>query len=109
MKFSNLQCYTYEAPFKHPIKTVKADLETRKVLVISLEVAGHTYYAESNAFETDWYHVETIDTVFCLSSIYMSRLKQVNGRITLNSGHYWHRFAVPLMRWRSLTISAGRV
>ncbi|WJP97309.1 enolase C-terminal domain-like protein [Macrococcus bovicus] len=64
MKFSNLQCYTYEAPFKHPIKTVKADLETRKVLVISLEVAGHTYYAESNAFETDWYHVETIETVY---------------------------------------------
>ncbi|TDL98690.1 hypothetical protein ERX27_02630 [Macrococcus brunensis] len=64
MKFSNLKCYTYEAPFKHPIKTVKADLTTRKVLVISLEVAGTTYYAESNAFETDWYHEETIETVY---------------------------------------------
>ncbi|WP_165983713.1 enolase C-terminal domain-like protein [Macrococcus bovicus] len=64
MKFSNLQCYTYEAPFKHPVKTVKADLVTRKVLVISLEVEGNTYFAESNAFETDWYHEETIETVY---------------------------------------------
>ncbi|GGB02340.1 hypothetical protein ERX37_00500 [Macrococcus hajekii] len=63
MRFSNLKCFTFTAPFKTPIRTVKADMTERKVLIISLEVDGETYYAESNAFETDWYHEETIESV----------------------------------------------
>lgn len=77
MKFSNLQYYTFEAPFKSPIKTVKADLETRKVLVISLEVDDQTYFAESNAFETDWYHDETIDVVYQSVERIYKRIKEI--------------------------------
>lgn len=65
MRFETIQFYTYEAPFKHQIKTPKITLETRKVLVIGLKNEnGQIYFGECNAFETDWYDKETIDTVY---------------------------------------------
>ncbi|MHD0397391.1 o-succinylbenzoate synthase [Staphylococcus simulans] len=65
MRFETIQFYTYEATFKHQIKTPKATLETRKVLVIGLKnERGQTYYGECNAFETAWYDKETIAVVY---------------------------------------------
>lgn len=63
MKFSNLKFYTFTADFKTPVRTVKTEMIERKVLVVSLDVDGSTFFAESNAFETDWYHYETIESV----------------------------------------------
>lgn len=65
MRFESILFYTYEAAFKHQIKTPKVTLETRKVLVIGLKNEhGQTYFGECNAFETDWYDKETIESVY---------------------------------------------
>ncbi len=65
MRFNTIRFYSYEAPFKHPIKTPKVNLNSRKVLVIELvNEAGTSYFGEANAFETDWYDKETIKSVY---------------------------------------------
>ncbi|WP_412521213.1 o-succinylbenzoate synthase [Staphylococcus simulans] len=65
MRFESIQFYTYDAPFKHQIKTPKVTLDTRKVLVIGLvNHQGQTYFGECNAFETNWYDTETIESVY---------------------------------------------
>lgn len=65
MRFESIQFYTYEAPFKHQIKTPKVTLETRKVLIIALKNEdGQMYFGECNAFETAWYAHETITLVY---------------------------------------------
>lgn len=64
MKVIDLNYYIYDQSFKSPIVTPKIHLNTRKALVIEFKVAnGESYFGECNAFETDWYDSETIDSV----------------------------------------------
>ncbi|MEE1106600.1 MAG: enolase C-terminal domain-like protein [Macrococcus canis] len=62
MKCTELNLYTYEAPFKIPIKTTLVQMHKRIVLVVGVVVDGVEYFAEVNSFETPWYHYETIAT-----------------------------------------------
>ncbi|TDM07493.1 enolase C-terminal domain-like protein [Macrococcus lamae] len=83
MKFNNLKCYKFNAPFKTPIQTVKTRLTDRRVLVISLDVDDRTYFAESNAFDTNWYHDETIATVHAAVQHIFSEISETE----------WHDYA----------------
>lgn len=60
MKCTELNLYTYEAPFKIPIKTTLVQMHKRVVLVVGVVIDGVEYFAEVNSFETPWYHYETI-------------------------------------------------
>lgn len=62
MECTELNLYTYEAPFKVPIKTNLVQMNERKVLVVGIVIDGVEYFAEVNSFETPWYHYETIAT-----------------------------------------------
>ncbi|WP_420496622.1 enolase C-terminal domain-like protein [Macrococcus psychrotolerans] len=62
MECTELNLYTYEAPFKVPIKTNLVQMNERKVLVVGIVIDGVEYFAEVNSFETPWYHYETIVT-----------------------------------------------
>ncbi|MEL0538617.1 o-succinylbenzoate synthase [Staphylococcus debuckii] len=65
MKFKTINFYTYQAPFKTPIQTPKIEMHARKVLIIEIiNQEGNSYFGECNAFETNWYANETIDTVY---------------------------------------------
>ncbi|GEP84391.1 O-succinylbenzoate synthase [Staphylococcus piscifermentans] len=65
MKFKTINFYTYQAPFKTPIHTPKIEMHARKVLIIEIiNQEGNSYFGECNAFETNWYDDETIDTVY---------------------------------------------
>lgn len=63
MQITKLNVYTFDSPFKTPIKTNLISMNIRKVLVIGAEIDGVEYFAEANSFETPWYHHETIDSV----------------------------------------------
>lgn len=78
MRFSNLKLYRYKAPFRQPIETVKIQMSERHVLVISLDIDGKTYYAESNAFLTPWYHTETIGTVAASVQTIFNAIKETS-------------------------------
>lgn len=56
--------YLYNHEFKNPIVTPKVQMTHRKALIVEfLSDDDQSYYGECNAFESDWYAVETIDTV----------------------------------------------
>nr|WP_263312910.1 o-succinylbenzoate synthase [Mammaliicoccus sp. Marseille-Q6498] len=64
MKQNELNFYTYKANFKIPIQTPLTTLQEREVLIVEWkDKNGQTYYGECNAFSSDWYHFETIQTV----------------------------------------------
>lgn len=64
MRRNNLYFYSYTANFKVPIETPLIHLEKRKVLIVEwVDIYGRSYFGECNAFETDWYHDETIASV----------------------------------------------
>ncbi|AVQ33329.1 o-succinylbenzoate synthase [Staphylococcus muscae] len=64
MKLSELHFYEYTPTFKHKIQTPKITMNVRKTLFIGLiDESGTEWFGECNAFETDWYHYETIETV----------------------------------------------
>ncbi|MBI5975705.1 o-succinylbenzoate synthase [Staphylococcus canis] len=60
-----IRFYKYEPMFKHPIVTPKVELVSRQTLMIALvDENNRAWFGECNAFETDWYHFETIDSVY---------------------------------------------
>lgn len=64
IQLASLNMYFAAEAFKHPIITPKVTMEHRKALVIMLKTTdGQHYYGECNAFETDWYADETINSV----------------------------------------------
>ncbi|WP_414055312.1 enolase C-terminal domain-like protein [Macrococcus equi] len=75
MKMTKLNFYTFEAPFKVPVKTNLVTLNHRKVLVIGIVIDGTEYFAEANCFETPWYHDETISYVADRVRTIFKRLK----------------------------------
>ncbi|KIX90068.1 hypothetical protein TP70_09670 [Staphylococcus microti] len=65
MKLLELRFYQFAPSFKHKIQTPKVTMATRQTLLIGLvDDAGKEWFGECNAFETDWYHFETIDSVY---------------------------------------------
>jgi len=64
MKIIDIQFYYYTAPFHSPITTPKIEMTHRKALIVRfISDEGENYFGECNAFETDWYDTETIETV----------------------------------------------
>mgnify|MGYP002716031974 CR=1 FL=1 len=64
MKIIDIQFYYYNAPFHSPIITPKVEMTHRKALIVRfISDEGKSYFGECNAFETDWYDTETIETV----------------------------------------------
>ena len=64
MKVTNVNFYLYNEPFKSPITTPKINLEQRQCLFVELvDEVGQSYFGECNAFATDWYDDETIQSV----------------------------------------------
>ncbi|UMT74921.1 o-succinylbenzoate synthase [Staphylococcus roterodami] len=64
MKLMALHFYKYSEPFKSKIVTPKVTLTHRDCLFIEIiDDKGNSYFGECNAFQTDWYNRETIDTV----------------------------------------------
>ena len=65
MKLLELRFYQFAPSFKHKIQTPKVTMTKRQTLLIGLiDDAGKEWFGECNAFETDWYHAETIDSVY---------------------------------------------
>ncbi|KAA2273932.1 MULTISPECIES: o-succinylbenzoate synthase [unclassified Staphylococcus] len=64
MKIKAVNFYLYNHEFKNPIVTPKVKMTHRKALIVEfLSDDDQSYYGECNAFESDWYAAETIDTV----------------------------------------------
>ncbi|MCE5022989.1 o-succinylbenzoate synthase [Staphylococcus haemolyticus] len=64
MRIKAVNFYLYNHEFKNPIVTPKVQMTHRKALIVEfLSDDDQSYYGECNAFESDWYAVETIDTV----------------------------------------------
>lgn len=78
MKCTELNLYTYEAPFKVPIKTNLVQMDKRKVLVVGVVIDGVEYFAEVNSFETPWYHYETIATSIENCKVIFNNLKHID-------------------------------
>lgn len=56
--------YLYNHEFINPIVTPKVKMTHRKALIVEfLSDDEQSYFGECNAFESDWYAAETIDTV----------------------------------------------
>ncbi|HCZ1594566.1 TPA: o-succinylbenzoate synthase [Staphylococcus aureus] len=64
MKLTAVHFYKYSEPFKSKIVTPKVTLTHRDCLFIKIiDDKGNAYFGECNAFQTDWYDFETIDSV----------------------------------------------
>lgn len=64
MRIKAVNFYLYNHEFKNPIVTTKVQMTHRKALIVEfLSDDDQSYYGECNAFESDWYAAETIDTV----------------------------------------------
>ncbi|UXR73197.1 o-succinylbenzoate synthase [Staphylococcus sp. IVB6238] len=77
MKLSELHFYDYAPAFKHKIQTPKTTMIVRKTLLIGVvDETGKEWYGECNAFDTDWYHFETIDSVKKNLTDWFERIKE---------------------------------
>lgn len=64
MRIKAVNFYLYNHEFKNPIVTPKVQMTHRKALIVEfLSDDDQSYYGECNAFESDWYAAEMIDTV----------------------------------------------
>ncbi|QLK86320.1 o-succinylbenzoate synthase [Staphylococcus sp. 17KM0847] len=76
MKLLELHFYHYAPVFKHKIQTPKVIMEKRETLFIgTVDEKGKEWFGECNAFETDWYHFETIDTVKHVLSQWFEKIR----------------------------------
>lgn len=61
MKLIDMHFYLYAPDFIHPVRTPKVEMFQRKTLFVEwIDDQGGSWFGECNAFETDWYHHETI-------------------------------------------------
>ncbi|HBV04029.1 MULTISPECIES: o-succinylbenzoate synthase [Mammaliicoccus] len=73
---NEMNFYTFTAEFKIPIKTPLIELDSREVLVVEWkDYEGNTFYGECNAFSTNWYHYETIQSVQNILTIWYENNK----------------------------------
>ncbi|MTV20097.1 o-succinylbenzoate synthase [Staphylococcus delphini] len=64
MRLTDMQFYLYEPSFTHPIRTPKVTMTHRKTLFVKwTDDQQQAWFGECNAFDTAWYHHETINDV----------------------------------------------
>ncbi|MBF9289834.1 o-succinylbenzoate synthase [Staphylococcus haemolyticus] len=64
MRIKAVNFYLYNHEFRDPIVTPKVKLTYRKALIVEiLSEEDQSFFGECNAFETNWYNEETIETV----------------------------------------------
>lgn len=64
MRLTDMQFYLYEPSFTHPIRTPKVIMTHRKTLFVKwTDDQQQAWFGECNAFDTAWYHHETINDV----------------------------------------------
>ena len=64
MKIVDINYYLYNQSFRVPITTPKVHLTSRKALIIEMITSqGKSFFGECNAFESDRYDSETINSV----------------------------------------------
>ncbi|MBZ8174980.1 o-succinylbenzoate synthase [Staphylococcus delphini] len=64
MRLTDMQFYLYEPSFTHPIRTPKVTMTHRKTLFVKwTDDQKQAWFGECNAFDTAWYHHETINDV----------------------------------------------
>lgn len=76
MILKQLHFYRFDAVFHHVIKTPRIEMAQRPTLIIGItDEEGNEWFGECNAFETDWYHFETIDSVMHTLQLWFQRVK----------------------------------
>ena len=76
MKIVDINYYLYNQSFRVPITTPKVHLTSRKALIIEMITSqGKSFFGECNAFESDWYDSETINSVQKVIEAWSSSIK----------------------------------
>ncbi|WP_086427476.1 o-succinylbenzoate synthase [Staphylococcus cornubiensis] len=78
MQLIDMQFYFYEPAFIHPIQTPKVQMTHRKTLFVKwTDDKGQTWFGECNAFDTAWYHDETISDVINVLKSWFEKVRGV--------------------------------
>lgn len=88
MKCSDINFYTFSAPFHQPVRTNLITMNERCVLIVGVIIEGKEYFAEANSFDTPWYHFETIDSVHQACRDIFNRLKRIEIKSMEELQHY---------------------
>lgn len=76
MRLTNMQFYLYEPSFTHPIRTPKVTMTHRKTLFVKwTDDQQRAWFGECNAFDTAWYHHETINDVMHVLKVWFEGVR----------------------------------
>ncbi|HHU6749397.1 TPA: o-succinylbenzoate synthase [Staphylococcus pseudintermedius] len=79
MQLTDMQFYLYEPSFTHPIRTPKVTMTHRKTLFVKWTDDQHqAWFGECNAFDTAWYHHETINDVMHVLKVWFEGVRDLN-------------------------------
>ncbi|UXS30240.1 o-succinylbenzoate synthase [Staphylococcus delphini] len=76
MRLTDMQFYLYEPSFTHPIRTPKVTMTHRKTLFVKwTDDQQQAWFGECNAFDTAWYHHETINDVMHVLKVWFEGVR----------------------------------
>lgn len=76
MRLTDMQFYLYEPSFTHPIRTPKVTMTHRKTLFVKwTDDQQQAWFGECNAFDTVWYHHETINDVMHVLKVWFEGVR----------------------------------
>ncbi|QHW36900.1 o-succinylbenzoate synthase [Staphylococcus ursi] len=76
MQLTDMQFYLYEPSFIYPIHTPKVTMTHRKTLFVKwTDDLQQSWFGECNAFDTAWYHHETINDVMHVLKIWFEDVR----------------------------------
>lgn len=76
MRLTDMQFYLYEPSFTHPIRTPKVTMTHRKSLFVKwTDDQQQAWFGECNAFDTAWYHHETINDVMHVLKVWFEGVR----------------------------------
>ncbi|PCF46873.1 o-succinylbenzoate synthase [Staphylococcus delphini] len=76
MRLTDMQFYLYEPSFTHPIRTPKVTMTHRKTLFVKwTNDQQQAWFGECNAFDTAWYHHETINDVMHVLKVWFEGVR----------------------------------
>ncbi|QUM67908.1 o-succinylbenzoate synthase [Staphylococcus delphini] len=76
MRLTDMQFYLYEPSFTHPIHTPKVTMTHRKTLFVKwTDDQQQAWFGECNAFDTAWYHHETINDVMHVLKVWFEGVR----------------------------------
>ncbi|MEJ7540420.1 o-succinylbenzoate synthase [Staphylococcus intermedius] len=79
MQLIDMQFFLYEPSFTHPIRTPKVTMTHRKTLFVKwTDNQQQVWFGECNAFDTAWYHHETIDDVIQVLNAWFENVRGVD-------------------------------